>query len=852
VTPAPADTEEWQRVKKILGDALDLDPASRGTFIAAACAGDERLRQKVETLAAAADGDWDLVDAAPAARLAAFFDEAPRSRVGERIGAYEILSELGHGGMGMVYLAGRADDEFQKKVAIKLMRPGTASEDALRRFRSERQIAASLDHPNIARLLDGGTTGAGEPYFALEYVEGEPLIEWCNHRRLAIDDRLRLFREICAAVQHAHQGLVVHRDIKPGNIFVTSTGTPKLLDFGIAKLLQPEGAAAAPAETGTLMRLMTPEYASPEQVRGRRVTTASDVYSLGVVLYELLSGRQPYRVTTGDPEEMIRVVCERDPERPSTAVARPDATGSAADAGLARRLRGDLDAIVLKAMRKEPELRYASADQLSEDIGRHLAGVPVLARRGTAGYRAGKFARRHRLGFAAAALVLAALAGGIVMTVREARRARAAEARAQRRFNDVRQLANSFLNEFHDSIKQLPGSTPARRLLVQKGLAYLDSLSREASEDASLLRDLADGYQRLGDLQGSPGEGSAMLGDMAGAQASLRKCAALREKLVASRDALPQDRLDLARAYSRLANTFTLDGNASGAVEFSRKALAVFSAEQAANPADQKVLHSIASAELTLGSSHQIANSPDDALAAFRRGLAMNQRLCASDPTDVPACRGVFVGYYKIGNLEIERDRPVEAAAAYRDAVRIAEGFHRGEPGNGMYQRDLAFAAGGLGAALLDQGDATGAEEQFRTESQLMRSLADADPGNTNPRIWLGEAVRNGGNALIARGDMTAGRARIGESAAMLESVVATDPANFSARMELAQTYRDMGKSYSAQAGEAPHEARVWFEKARSQFLELRREGKLAPSGQTLLSRVDELIAALDKRSGGK
>ena len=802
------------------------------------------------------------MDAAPAQRLAALFDVAPRSRVGDRIGAYEILSELGHGGMGMVYLAGRADDEFQKKVAIKLMRPGTASEDALRRFRSERQIAASLDHPNIARLLDGGTTEAGEPYFVLEYVEGEPLIEWCDHRRLSIDGRLKLFQEICAAVQYAHQGLVVHRDIKPGNIFVTSAGVPKLLDFGIAKLLQPEGAAETAPETGTLMRLMTPEYASPEQVRGRRITTASDVYSLGVVLYELLSGRQPYRVTTGDPEEIIRVVCDRDPDRPSTAVTHPRAEAASdvappmaargeTSAGLVRRLRGDLDAIVLKAMRKEPELRYASADQLSEDIGRHLAGVPVLARRGTAGYRASKFVRRHRVGLAAAALVVAALAGGVVMTVREARRARAAEARAQRRFDDVRQLANSFLNEFHDSIRNLPGSTPARRLLVQKGLTYLDNLSREASDDASLLRDLADGYHRLADLQGNPGSGAAMLGDMAGAQESLRKSVALREKLMRSPQARPQDGLDLARAYSALANAFTLDGNAGAAVASSRKAAAVLDAALALDPSNRKALDGLAAAKITLGSALQIAGSTDEALAAFRDALARHLELCAADPSDVPACRGVFVCNYKIGNLEITRDRDAEAAAAFREAVRVADGFHRGEPGNGMYQRDLAFASGGLGATLLDQGDAAGAAEQFQRQSEMLRSLAEADPGNPNPKIWLGESIRNVGNAVVAQGGIVAGRQRLVEATAMLAAIVDADPASVSARLELAQAYRDVAKTYSSGAGIEPREARAWYEKARAQFLELRREGKLAPSAAKLLDRVDEEIAELAGRSGG-
>ena len=847
MTPPPDDPEQWQRIKKILGDALDLDPNEREAFIASSCAGDENLRRRVEALAASAEGDWTLVDAAPAGRLAAFVDERPRSRVGERIGAYEVLSELGQGGMGMVYLARRADDEFQKTVAIKLMRPGTAREDALRRFRSERQISASLDHPNIARLLDGGTTEAGEPYFVMEYVEGEPLIEWCDHRRLSIDDRLKLFREICGAVQHAHQGLVVHRDIKPGNIFVTSDGVAKLLDFGIAKLLLPEGAAEAPAETGTLMRLMTPEYASPEQVRGQRITTASDIYSLGVVLYELLSGRRPYRVATGDPEELIRVICERDPERPSTAVTKPAEEGATAVAaglafrgetvaGLARRLRGDLDAIVLKAMRKEPGLRYASADRLSEDIGRHLAGVPVLARRGTAGYRSGKFIRRHRLGLAAAALVLIALAGGVASTVREAR--------ARRRFNDVRQLANSFLNEFHASIAHLPGSTSERKLLVQKGLAYLDSLSLEAGEDASLLRDLADGYQRLGELQGSPSQGSAMLGDMEEAQKSFRKCAALRERLVRSPQARRSDRLFLASAYGELSSTLTLDGNAS--VAFARKAEAILAVEQIAAPGDLEVLKKLAEAQIDLGSALRMANAPEEALKAFQGSVESYLKLSATDPSNVFNRRSVFVAYFKIGVLENGLGHYTEAAKVFREAVKVAEQLHSQDPSNGSYQRDLSFASGGLGEALLASGDAVGATEQFRTQSELLRGLADADPGNSNIHIWLAASLRNVGSALLATGDTPAGRRRLGEAATIVEPIVAADPADVSARILLAETCTALARSAD------PQEAQAWYEKARKQYLELRRTGKLAPAVETSLTRVEEAIAALDRGSEGR
>ncbi|HKD18434.1 MAG TPA: serine/threonine-protein kinase, partial [Thermoanaerobaculia bacterium] len=388
--------EEWRRVKAILEDALEHPEDERHSYIDRACGEDLDLREHVRALARAAEGDGGMLDATDAVAAGAEVPEPP-GRAGERVGAYALEAEIARGGMGVVYLARRADAEFQKKVAIKLMRPGLIGEADLRRFKSERQIAAALDHPNIARLLDGGTTAAGEPYFVMEYVEGRPLLEFCRSHRLPPRARLDLFRRICDAVQYAHQHLVVHRDLKPGNILVAEDGTPKLLDFGIAKLMSgPEGITEP---TATFERVLTPEYASPEQVRGRPVTTASDVYSLGVILYELVTDEKPYRIESSDPAELVRLVCERDPDRPSTRTAG---------------LSGDLDAIVLKAMRKEPEQRYRSVAALSDDLGRYLEGHPVEARRGSAGYRARKFVRRHRVGAAATALVVLALAGGIL------------------------------------------------------------------------------------------------------------------------------------------------------------------------------------------------------------------------------------------------------------------------------------------------------------------------------------------------------------------------------------------------------------------------------------------------------
>ena len=446
--------------------------------------------------------------------------------IGRRIGVYQIEAEIGHGGMGEVYRAVRADGQYKKEVAIKLVRGGYDTTAVLERFLHERQILASLDHPNIARLYDGGTTQEGLPFLVMELIEGTPIDQYCEEHELAVNERLKLFRQICAAVQFAHQRLVIHRDIKPSNILVTADGIPKLLDFGIAKILDP----AAKAET-TILRPMTPEYASPEQVRGETITTATDVYSLGVVLYRLLTGHSPYPESTRTPLEFARVICDLEPTKPSSAVARlspapatPQAHGAArakTSTRQQRRLKGDLDNIVLKALREEPSRRYASVEQFAEDIRRHLDGLPVTATRGSWTYRTKKFVRRHRVAAISASVVLIAILAGVVSTVREARIAAANARRAERRFNDVRKLANSFLFEFHDSIEHLQGSTPARELVVKRALEYLDSLSQEAGSDPTLQLELVTAYGESGTVQGSPYRDN--LGNSKGARESFGK-----------------------------------------------------------------------------------------------------------------------------------------------------------------------------------------------------------------------------------------------------------------------------------------------------------------------------------------
>lgn len=424
---APA-SNHWQRIEELFNAALEHAPADRDAFLDQACGDDLVLRQEVQSLLDASDKTLSFLQK-PVQEAARNLNQQ-ENIVGRYIGSYRLLRVLGEGGMGRVYLAARADDLYQQQVAIKLLHAGLAqTQRMLRRFGAERQILANLNHPYIARLVDGGVD-YGLPYLVMEWVDGVPIDEYCRRNKVRTEARLRLFCTVCGAVEYAHKNLVVHRDIKPENILVTADGLPKLLDFGIAKLLAPDGTELA--QTRTAERMMTPEYASPEQVHGETITTSTDVYALGVLLYELLSGTRPFHLDATSPSEVERAICQRTPTAPSQVwkanpeLAPPDA---------ARKLSGDLDNIVLMAMRKEPARRYVSVGQLAEDVEASLGGYPVRARTDAWGYRTGKFIRRHRTGFVATVVVAMALVGSSIgmglLARKEQRERQSAEREAQ-------------------------------------------------------------------------------------------------------------------------------------------------------------------------------------------------------------------------------------------------------------------------------------------------------------------------------------------------------------------------------------------------------------------------------------
>src|SRR5579884_3255683 len=634
-------SERWSQIKTIFTEALERPPEQRDLFLATACGDDHELRSEVESLLAVHDPSETLTPT-PAVQSAT-------GSVDRRIGPYTLIREIGRGGMAVVYLASRSDEQFRKLVAIKVVHV-FGSAEVIQRFRNERQALAVLDHPHIVKLLDGGTTPEGLPYLVMDYVEGTPIDDYANVHHQTIEERLNLFLSVCAAVHYAHQNLIVHRDLKPANILVTADGTVKLFDFGIAKLLNPDLYQES-VVTRTALHPMTPEYASPEQVRGEHITVAADIYSLGVILYELLTGRLPYEFDHSSMAEWERVVCTQDPEPPSAAAARAStevclARGEVSPERLSRRLKGDLDNVILMALRKEPQRRYSSVEKFAQDIRCHLANLPISARRPTLGYRAGKFVRRHRVGVAAGAAVTISLAGALAISTHEALVARRERAIAEERFNDLHQLADSFLLEFDRAIRTLPGSTPARKLIVEKALIYLNRLAAEAGMNVSLERDLARAYLRIGDIQGNPIVPN--LGDLRGWQQSAEKSRQIAERLIKQQPGNAENIRLLADADYDIAQAQLFSGTPIDAVNNLSRSIALLQPLVSKNPANLDDQLALVARYETMGDAHghaSVANlgQPDKSLEYYAKALAILRSAANAHPGNMELLRRMAI-----------------------------------------------------------------------------------------------------------------------------------------------------------------------------------------------------------------
>jgi non-specific serine/threonine protein kinase/serine/threonine-protein kinase len=825
--------ERWQQIKGVLDQALDLAPSERAALLDRVCSTDSSLRKEVEVLLASDEeagaeflNEIRGLDLGTAVGLDASSATPAHNWIGRRVGPYKIVEQIGVGGMGEVYRAFRADDQYKKQVALKVVRGGQDSAFVVSRFRNERQILASLDHPNIARLHDGGTTEDGVLYFVMELIEGQPIDQYCIQHELSVPELLGIFLHVCSAVQYAHQRLIIHRDIKPGNILVASDGTPKLLDFGIAKILDTDAVAGGLEPTLTVFRVLTPGYASPEQVKGEPITTASDVYSLGVVLYELLTGQHPYRQLNSTPQEIARAVCEVEPPRPSTVVRRMETTDTHESRGFAapakslddatekrrKLLRGDLDNIVLMALRKDPQRRYVSVEQFAEDIRRHLGNLPVLARNDTIRYRTSKFITRHRAGVTAAAVVLVTLLAAVAITARQAQIARQERARAEQHFNDVRTLANSLIFEIHDSIQNLPGATVPRKLLLDRALQYLDSLARESSGDASLQRELAAGYLRIGAIQGSTMDAS--LGKTEDALASYKKAVAIREAVAKANPSNLTDQLNLATAHRSLARMLDSAGR-PGAREQDDDALAITGRlVQLGNTLEVQAERSI---EYELLSDLQSGSGdPTGALDSMKKSFVITQEILKEHPQDRKVQHGAAIGNVKVANAMSEMGSRTEALQFYRTGLDLFESLAKDQT-DARSRRELAVATFFMSNTLRMNGDAAGALVANRRAFAIIEPMVSADPQNATLQLDHAGAHAALGIDLVMLG-------RYAEAEEMLRKAIQLY------QEVLARNHGDLQASHYTGTSE------IWLGEAFSE------EGKM----QEALDKYQKSIANLD------
>ncbi|HEX3101945.1 MAG TPA: protein kinase, partial [Pyrinomonadaceae bacterium] len=599
-------------------------------------------------------------------------------------------------------------ESFDKQVALKLIKRGMDTNAVLTRFVMERRILAQLQHRFIANLLDGGSTSDGLPYFVMEHVEGLPITKFCDSNELSINERLELFRKVCSAISYAHQNLVVHRDIKPSNIMVTEDGVPKLLDFGIAKLLHPDWSLETNEATATIFRVLTPEYASPEQMRGAQITTTSDVYSLGVVLYELLCGERPFKFEGRMPGEAAQIVLSEEPIRPSSVVSseskvltdennEPPTTNKQlgnpkSKTQNLRSLRGDLDNIILKTLAKEPERRYQSVQELSEDIRRHLVGLPVTATAESMAYRISKFVKRHRTASIAGGAIVLILLAATAVTFWQARVARRERDRADQRFNQVRKLAHTVLFEYHDGIAKLAGSTPIRKKMVSDAVEYLDNLSAENIDDKDLLLELADAYEKVGDVQGNPYH--ANLGDQDGAVASYRKSLAIRETLVAS------------------------------------------------NPSDAGIKWSAGNSYNDVGDMLWAKSASEDALANYNKALTIFEELSKAEPT-VNNNQGIVYSLNGIAHVQAQMNDPASAIETYKRKLTIANAILATAPENNVFRYAVAVSYLKLGDSFSEKGDYKTALEHQNKAIESFSEMAEADKDDLTATRSLAIALAN-------------------------------------------------------------------------------------------------------------
>ncbi len=913
--------EKWNLVKKLLDEVLSLETSERRRFLDKSGANAEILSE-VESLLAFETESEDLMRLSAVEFSRDFFDgeDAENPLVGQQIGNYKIIRELGQGGMGAVYLAERADGKFAQKIALKLLKREMNTAALRRRFQQEQAILASLEHPHIARLLDAGTTDDKIPFLAMEYVEGLPVDEYCNKHGLDLNQRLDLFRKVCAAVGFAHRNLVVHRDLKPSNILVGGEEVPKLLDFGISKILSAEFEQTDSA-TVTKLGVMTPAYASPEQLQSKSVTTATDIYSLGVILYELLSGHRPFEAKESDLKEIYLAVLESEPKPPSSVISdfgfgisdlknrtvqptqqtkkQKIQTNPQSAIPNPKSLSGDLDNIVLKALRKEPENRYSSAENLAEDIHRHQRGLPVTARPQTLLYRAEKFFKRNRAAVIGGILILLAVIGGIAATLWQARAARTERIKAEKRFNDVRALANSFLFEFSPKIENLPGSMPARELLVTRALQYLDNLSREAAGDTELQRELAKAYEKVGDVQGNPYNPN--IGDTKGALESYEKAFAIRQSLAEKEPDNTKSRDEMADLLKRIGDLQSNGGDNTRAAEFYDRALELREKNIAENPQNfddrrklgellrsrglipffdgdnkkaieyytrakeineklyleqpenPKIAEQYAYIFVAIGEAQGWDSDFQGASINLQKGLDLLQTLAAKFPNELSIQRSLMLASNKRAENYQDLEEFDKGTELFNRGVEIAEKMLRADPQSFQARRDVAMGNKKLAQVLDDAGKSRESLKKLSVTLKMFQELNLADPKNTEYPYDVANTRYSIGNTFLTMKDYDSALKTLQTARDEFQVILDKTPELIYARRMSSLNLQGIGKCFTALAEKSNRREHLQqafdsFTAALERFKKLRSEGKLGDVDNRTIAELEKEIEALKSK----
>ncbi len=710
-----------------------------------------------------------------------------------RIGPYRLLRMLGQGGMGEVWLAERADAAYSKKVAIKFIATFLGNRDAVAWFRRERQALATLEHPNIARLLDGGETEDGRPYLVMEYVDGIAIDAYCNG--LGLEKILELFLQVCAAVDHAHRALIVHRDIKPANVLVTGDGQCKLLDFGIAKEIE----LGAANDDQTKTQAFTLHYASPEQMTGQPITVASDIYSLGALLYRLLSGRVLHAQAT-NVHSQLQAIETTNPDKPSRAVLMQMTGDESERKKRARKLQGDLDDIVLKCLRNEPAARYGSARELIEDIHRYQAHEPVAARRGSFSYRATRWARRNWLGVAAAAALALTLAGGFISTIWQARMAEQQRVLAQKRFDLSRALVKDVLFEFQDQLASVPGTIEARKQLVARTKQYLLDLGADAQDDPDLLADMALVERRLGDITGNPQNPN--IGDTPAARQHFQRAEELSRRALSLRPKDPRLSLELARTLSARGTFAYWDDDLKLSESSYSAAIPLFAAEFKRNPSKLVSLqHDIA--VMGLGDVQFWNGQLKEALATYDSVCNARVVEAAKDPRLLDSAG---ICHTRRADTLAWLERYPEATKEIELALAIDEANMKKSPNDNHYAHGYITTQSKRGEILDWSGHKEEALDAMSKGLEVAERMARIDPGDLR-------SLRNVALMHGKRGDVLLAMKRTGEAIADYKAGLETNialqkraPSQSEYQRDVAASHKRVGMAY-LQNGKGPEAA---------------------------------------------